>query len=127
MIEIDCKTSEEIASWFIAGTCELIPKCFSISPYHVHDLIIDSKTAPIEYSILCGSFEEFYIRPLNTCIADNYFLVCEADRLVFNGDSPMLPNDLSGLADSILCHKIESCPGYPGFVRLRVLGETNYN
>ena len=51
----------------------------------------------------------------------------ETDELAFVEDFPVLPNDVSGLADTIECYKIEPYLRYPGFVRLRVLGKMNYN
>ena len=127
MTEYAGKSNEEMASWFIASTCQLLPKSVSVVSDHMHDLIMTSRPVPRCIRILCGSAAEFYIRPLNTCISDIDFLISRADELAFSGDFPVLPSDMSGLADTIECYKIESYHRYPGFVRLRVLGEMNYN
>src|SRR6218665_674197 len=121
------KSNEEMASDFITGTCDVIPKSYSPSSDHMHDLVISDDELPKEYTIVCGSRAEFYIRPLNTCIEDIDALLCRADQLAFDGDFPVLPTDISGLADTIHCFEIKSCRGIPGFVRLRVLGEMKYN
>src|SRR5688572_4915274 len=71
MMEYAGKSDEEIASAFIVGTCQFVPTSFSIASDHMHDLIMTQKPAPKEYSILCGSLAEFYIRPLNACITDS--------------------------------------------------------
>src|SRR6218665_1114957 len=121
------ESNEEMASDFITGTCQLIPKSFSPSSDHMHDLITSADPLVNQYAIVCGSQAEFYIRPLNTCITDIDFMVCMADQLAFSGDSPVLPSDISGLADTVECYEIKPYPGLPGFVRLRVWGEIKYN
>src|SRR6218665_1402972 len=121
------KSNEEMASDFITGTCQLVPKSLSSPSDHMHDLAMSKDPLRKRYSILCGSLAEFYIRPLNTCIADTDFLYCRNDELAFSGDFPMLRGDISGLADTIDCYEIESHYAFPGFVRLRVLGEMKYN
>ena len=127
MTEYADKTDEERASAFIVSTCQLLPKSFLLISDHMHDLIGSSSTAPKKYALLCGSAVELYIRPVNTCIDDLDFLVVQTDRLAFSGDFPVLPSDMSGLADNIKCCKIQTYHRYPGFVRLRVWGELNYN
>src|SRR6218665_1084098 len=117
---------EEIASWFITSTCQLIPKKDIVSD-RMHRLCRSSRTVPVLYLIHCGSTAEFYIRPLYTCVGDVDELTAEANQLGFNDDVPVLPADFSGLMDTIECYQIESYQGYPGFVRLRRLGETNYD
>ena len=118
------KSNEEMASDFITGTCEVVPK-FCSSSDHMHDL--SEGPLPKQHVIVCGSRAEFYIRPLNICIGDIDYLLCKADQLAFSGDFPVLPSDISGLADTIHCFKIKSYPGIPGFVRLRYRGEMKYN
>src|SRR6218665_971779 len=118
------KSNEKMASDFITQTCQLIPKSYSPSSDHIHNIDLSD---PKEYTIVCGSRAEFYIRPLNTCIGDIDYLVCNADHLAFSGDFPVLPSDISGLADAIHCYEIEPCHGFPGFVRLRDFGEMKYN
>src|SRR6218665_1144830 len=121
------KSNEEMASDFITGTCQLIPKSLSPSSDHMHDLAMSKDPLRKRYAIVCGSHAEFYIRPLNTCIADMDFLFCRNDDLAFSGDFSVLRGDISGLADTIDCYEIESYYAFPGFVRLRVLGEMKYN
>jgi len=121
------KSNEELASAFIISTCQLIPKSSLVYSDHMHNLLGSNIPVPNEYSILCGSNTEFYIRPLTTCIDDADYLVVQSDKLVFSRDSPVLPSDLSGLTETIKCLLIEPYDRYPGFVRLRVLGHMNYN
>src|SRR6218665_3255852 len=89
------KSNEEMASNFIIGTCQLLPKSFSSSPDHMHDIEMPTDPLPKQYSIVCGSQAEFYIRPLNTCITDIDYLVCHADELAFSGDTPVLPSGIT--------------------------------
>src|SRR5688572_29190703 len=121
------KSIEEKASMFIVSTCQLLSKSLSAVSDCMHDLVGSPSPAPKEYSILCGSTEEFYILPLNTCIDDYEALLCNTNQLATTGDFPVLPNDLSGLSDRIMFFKIEPYHRYPGFVRLQKLGEMNYN
>src|SRR6218665_3455294 len=93
----------------------------------MHNLLATHIPVPKEYSILCGSHAEFYIRPLITCVDDIDELIAHSDELVFSGDFPVLPSDLSGLLDTIKFYKIEPYDRYPGFVRLRMWGEMTYN
>ena len=116
------KSIEEKASMFIVSTCQLLPKSFSTVSDCMHDLVMSQSPAPKEYSISCGSTEEFYILPLNTCIGDIDALLCNTDQLAFTGDFPVLPSDMSGLSDRIMFFKIEPYHKYPGFVRLRNIG-----
>ena len=118
---------EEMASSFIVSTCELIPRSSLVLVDHLHNLIASKQPEPRQYLILCGSLAEFYIRPLRTCIGDLDRLIVRTDELVFNGEFPELPSDVSGLADKIYCFKIEPYDKYPGFVRLKRWGEMNYN
>src|SRR6218665_1572342 len=123
-----CKSNEEeLASAFIVSTCELIPKPSPVLVDHMHNLIPSICYEPKEYSIECGSSAEFYVRPLITCIDDKDNLIARTDELAFSGEFPVLPNDWSGLAETIRCYKIEPYYKHPGFVRLRILGEMNYN
>src|SRR6218665_3362732 len=121
------KSNEELASAFIVGTCQLIPRSSFIHSAHRHNLMASKNPTPIEYLIMCGSNAEFYIRPIMTCIDDLDFLIVRIDELAFNEDFPALPSDMSGLSDRITCHKIEPYDIYPGFVRLRIRGEVTYN
>src|SRR6218665_1153794 len=129
MYLVKSKAEIHVASDFITGTCQLIPKTYSSSYDQMHDLVIPEDTLPKQYIILCGSRAEFYIRPLNTCIEDADYLFCSAEILAFSGDFPVLPSDidLSGLAEVIECYEIKPCHGFPGFVRLRSLGVLRYN
>src|SRR6218665_659048 len=122
------ESNEESASTFIVSTCQMIPKSSSTAVSdHVRDLIVSKDPGNTTYSILCGSSAEFYIRPLYSCIDDIDCLLPSADELAFSGNSPVLPNDVSGLADSIMCFKIESSPRYPGFSHLQFVGKMKYN
>src|SRR6218665_721519 len=114
------RSNEDLASAFIVGTCQLIPRSSLVHSDHMRNLSPTKSPATAEYSIMCGSNEEFYIRPLNSCIGDVDRLIAQANELVFSGDFPVLPSDLSGLPDTIVCYKIEQYNRYPGFVRLRV-------
>src|SRR6218665_1694030 len=117
---------EEITSQFFVAGCLFLPNSCSVD-YYRRDVPIPSRlNKPIIYSIRCGSSEEFYIRPLNSCIDDLDAMKVIYDALVFSEDSPELPNDVSKLAESIQCYNAEPYPEYPGFVRLRQLGEMNY-
>src|SRR6218665_2188177 len=123
-----CGSNEEdLASAFIVSTCELIPRSSPVLVEHMHNLLPSPDREPKQYSILCGSNAEFYIRPLMTCIDDADNLIAKTDELAFGGDFPVLPSNLSGLADKINCFMTEPYNIYPGFVRLRLLGELNYN
>src|SRR6218665_1718462 len=127
MSEHEDKIDVESASAIIVSTCQLLPKSFSVVSDHMHNLVASREPTPKVYSILCGSFAEFYIRPLNPCISDIDFLICEGDHLAFTSDLPVLPTDMSGLSDTIICSKIESCQDYPGFVWLQFIGVMYYN
>src|SRR6218665_632602 len=129
MTEDADKSYDEMASDFIVGTCQLLPKSFSPVSDQMHNLMLTNTPRPKskEYSITCGSTAEFYILPLNTCIDDIDILICSANELAFSGDFPALPSDISGLSDTIECYKIESYHRYPGYVRLQILVEMIYN
>src|SRR6218665_3346347 len=120
MIEYPDMSMEEIPSEFIINTCQMLPMSCDV----VYDIDYLSRS---NCSIFCGSAMEFYIRPLNTCIADVDELHFKNDELAFSGDFPELPSDVSGLRDSIECYKIEPYLNYPGFVQLRYFGKVNYN
>src|SRR6218665_3558377 len=121
-------SNEESASAFIVSTCQSLPKSSSVAASdHLRNIIGSTCPAYKIYEIRCGSSAEFYIRPLNTCIDDIDYLCVKADELAFSGNIRVLPEDLSGLPDTIICSKIESCPGYPGFIRLSLFGEMKYN
>ena len=129
MTQYTRESIEEMTSAFITSTCQLIPKSVSklFVTDHMHGLSRFSGGVPTSYSIICGSTEELYIFPLNSCIGDVDVLRCEADGLAFSDDFPVLPTDLSGLFDTIRCLQIESYQGYPGFVLLRILGQLTYD
>src|SRR5688572_18115571 len=121
------KRMEEMASEFIVRTCQLLPKlCCGVSD-RIRMKIASTPRDAIKYRRLCGSSEEFYIRPLNPCIADVDALLYSTNQLAFTEDFPVLPNEVSGLADTITCFKVDPYLRYPGFVRLRELGKINYN
>src|SRR6218665_1274063 len=120
--------NEEIASGFITGTCELIPKSCPFVPDHMHAVLGFREQRSKCYFFPCGSSAEFYIQPFNTCISDTDALLCCTDGLALSGDLPVLPNDVSGLLDTIEWLKIEPYyDRYPGFVRLRGFGKMNFN
>src|SRR6218665_617335 len=121
------KSNEEMASDFIVHTCQLLPRWNAHVSDHMQNLVMKDSHPPNKYAIVCGSTAEFFIRPLNTCIADFDYLTCSTDELAFCGDFPVLPEDISGLADTINCYEIESYDEFPGFVRLRSSGELKYN
>src|SRR6218665_3929570 len=128
MTEYAGESIEEMASAFITSTCQRFQKAFSIVTDHMHDIIrYSGEDVPRWYSIRCGSTEEFYIFPLNSCVGDVDELKCGASQLAFRDELPTLPTDLSGLLDTIKCYQIVSCRRYPGYVRLRFWGELNYN
>jgi|SRR6218665_581328 len=120
-------SNEEMASYFITETCQLLSKSFTPSSDHMHDLAMATDYLTKGYAIYCGSEAEFYIRPLNKCIAYSDYLLARANQLSFSGDIPVLPSDRSGLVDSINCYEIVSYREFPGFVRLRHFGELMYN
>src|SRR6218665_2232748 len=101
------KSNEEMASNFITGTCQLLSKSFPASTYHMLDLVLSQDHLSKVYMIVCGSLAEFYIRPPNTCIADIDYLVCEVDRLAFNGGFPVLPSDRGGLNNAFAGYEVE--------------------
>ena len=114
---------EEMVSEFIVGACQ---NC-QMLPISC-DLLYDREhLGQTSYGMYCGSAVEFYIRPLNSCIADVDELVFANCAMAFVEDFPELPSDVSGLSDSIKCYKIEPHLTYPGFVRLRDFGEVNYD
>src|SRR6218665_1988547 len=123
------KSNKEMVhvSDFIIRTCQLLPRWRPHASDHMHNLTLNDSHPPNQYGIVCGSTAEFFIRPLNTCIGDFDCLVCNTDHLAFSGDFPVLPNDISGLADTINCYEIKSYDEFPGFVRLRPSGEMKYN
>ena len=123
-------SNEELVSAFIVSTCQLLPKSIPVLSDHMQSIMVFKYTtpaAPAQYSIVCGSSVELYIRPLNPCVGDLDFLLLQTDELAFSDHFPVLPSDISGLADTIQCCKIEPYIGYPSFVRLQVLGDMNYD
>jgi len=126
-MEHSCKSNEEMTSAFIANTCQLTPRSPLVLFDEMHNLMSCKSSMAKEYAVFCGSYAELYIRSLITCIDDVDVLIAQIDQLVYEGNIPVLPSDLSGLADTIECYKIEPCHNYPGFVRLRVGGEMLYN
>src|SRR5678815_2490244 len=98
MTDHGVKAIEEKASLFIVSTCQLLPKSFYTVYDCMHDLLMSRRPAQKQYSISCGSLDEFYILPLNTCIDDSDELICNTNLLSFTEDFPVLPSDLSGLS-----------------------------
>src|SRR6218665_2393644 len=121
------KSNEEMTSFFIMGTCQLLSKSFSPSHDDMNSLLTSHNSISKQRVIVCGSQAEFYIRPLNTCITDIDVLFSPTDELACIGNIPVLPSDISGLSDTIGFFEIESYYAFPGFVRLRFLGEMKYN
>src|SRR6218665_446699 len=123
------KSNEELASEFIVGTCQLISRSVHVISDHrpMHNFMVSAGQASTEFAAVCGSFAEFYIRPLIGCVDDLDVLEPTAAELVFSGEFPALPSDLSGLDDTIKCFKIEPYDMYPGFVRLLEWAELSYN
>lgn len=118
---------EEIVSEFIVGTCQSLPKSCAVVSFCKNIPIPGPHHKPITYSIFCGSSEEFYILPLSRCINDLDHLQFDCHTMAFIEDSPQLLNDVCDLADTIECYKIVPYHKYPSFVRLRRLGNMNYN
>src|SRR6218665_554928 len=112
---------DEMASKFIVGTCQLLPKSHDPVSNFIHTFKLN------QYFIPCGSSAEFYIRPLTPLIHDIDRLIVYTDVLAFREDIPILPADVSRLNDTIKCFKIVPYLEYPGFVRLQFFGEMNYN
>ena len=127
MTEYSDKWLEEISSDFIVRTCQLLPEFPDYAHDRCHIPTQSLSCLPITYRALCGSGQEFYIRPVNQCIDDMDMLLYQLDRLAFVDDIPVLPNDVSDLADAVECLRIEPCFGYPGFIRLRLMGTMIYN
>ena len=113
-------------SAFIASTCQLIPKSSLVLSDAVHNLVASKDPSRRHYSVMSGSYAEFYIRPVITCIGDVDYIIHLAHQLV-DEDIPVLPSDIRGLPDTIECYKIEPYQNYPGFVRIRFDGEMIYN
>ena len=120
---------EEIVSEFIVGSCQFLPKSCAFASFAKQIPVPGPCHDPMSHSIFCGSGEEFYIHPLNKCINDLDQLEFDSHKLVFIDESPQLINDLhvSDLSDTIECYKIVPYHQYPSFVRLRLLGNMNYN
>src|SRR5688572_2260064 len=106
MMEDEDKSVERTSSDFLVHTCRLVPKLHDAVSDRIHIPVPSSNRVPIMYAMICGSIEEFYIRPLNTCVDDIDALYYPVDKLAFVEDLPVLPNDVSGLADLIDCYKI---------------------
>src|SRR6218665_3493121 len=123
------KSNAKLASEFIVDTCQLFPRSVHAISDHrpMHNFMVSAGQASTEFVAVCGSFAEFYIRPLIGWVDDLDVLVPRAAELVFSGEFPALPSDLSGLDDTIKCLKIEPYDMYPGFVRLREWAELSYN
>src|SRR6218665_281240 len=128
MLEYANKSVEEIASQFIVRTCQLLPKSHDDAP-RPNDRILTyvSCRKPKIYAMHCGSSAEFYIRSVHSIVNDSDSLIWNASVLAFIDHIPGLPNDVSRLNDTISCLKIEPCKKYPGFVRLRCIGDLNYD
>src|SRR6218665_21275 len=113
------ETLEKVIWDFVVDKCQLLPKSY--------DAVSEYLQGVDEYYIQCGSTMEFYIRPLNSGINDIDALVIKRNHLAFQGDFPVLPNDVSRLHDTIKCYRIESHLTFPSFVRLRFGGKLNYS
>src|SRR6218665_1607661 len=127
MAEHADKSDEELASACILGACQLIYGPYFVLSDQMHNLVGSTLPATTEYVIECGSYAEFYIHPPNPCIGDLDVLIARTDELVVTGDFPVLPGHMGGLADTIKCFKIEPYDRYPGFIRLQIFGEMNYD
>src|SRR6218665_3315385 len=98
MTEYVDKSNEEMASEFIIGTCQLLPRfVYIVSNYiPMHNFTVSDGQAPTENAAVCGSFAEFYIRPLIECVDDVDLLIARTSpEFVFSGEFPVLPSDLS--------------------------------
>ena len=118
---------EDKISDFIVCATQLIPKLYDALTDRVQELLNPEFRLPTMHVTRCGSSEEFYIRPMIPCITDIDELWCTTYELAFEEDFPVFSQDVSVLADAIKCYKIEPYPQYPGFVRLQVLGNMNFN
>jgi len=117
----------ELTSAFIVNACQLLPKSSSTVTDHMQNMVKSACPSQGVYGISSGSSAEFYIRPLNTCIGDHDDIFARSHEIAFIDDVPVLPRDISGLDATLICCKIESDKRYPGFLRLRGLGEMKYN
>src|SRR6218665_1188050 len=123
MMEYHDISMEENVSKFVVETCQMLPK-----DTKTYDPVSDCMLDAMAYVVHCGSAMEFYIRPLVfQSAADIDALIFEADELTFDGDFPMLPQNVSSLYDTFRCHSIELYLGYPGFTRLKSMGKLVYN
>ena len=127
MIENADKWLEEMSSEFIVRTCQLLPESCAFTSNRMHIPMPPPCCLPIWFITYCGSSHEFYIRPVNPCIDDIDILAYRVEELAVVEGSPVLTNDVSRLADTVECYKIEPYFKYPGFVRLRALGTMHYN
>src|SRR6218665_3528749 len=118
---------EETSSDFIVRACQFLPESCAYAPDRIRIPNDSSSHLQTRYNAFCGSSEEFYIRPVNQCIDDVDALLYNVDELAFVEDFPVLPNDVSHVADSTKCFKIEPYFIYPGFVRLHFMGIMLYN
>ena len=120
---------EELASAFITGTCQFLPKSYDDNVANRRPMIqiIAFTEEPTQYAMFCGSGAEFYIRPVNSIIDDSDMLMWLASDMAFIEDLPVLPNDVSQLNHKITCYKMEPYRSHPSFVRLRELGEMNFD
>src|SRR5688572_24279775 len=86
MTEQAGKSTEEMASAFIASTCRLLEKSSPILSDNMHNLVESSNLEPTEYSVLCGSAAEFYIIPPIKCIDDVDIAFARNNKLAFSGE-----------------------------------------
>src|SRR6218665_489654 len=121
------KLMEVFASELIVSTCQSLPKSYAPVTDRPRCPIPSVCLGPINHSWFCGSSAEFYIRPLNSCIDDTDKLYSSVNKMVFTEDIPVLPEHVDCLADTFQCYKIDPHPSYPSFVRIRHLGDMNYN
>src|SRR6218665_1655447 len=84
MTEYAGEKDEEGVSAFIVGTCQFMPRTSQSSlAYSDHMLnLMPSINRPlVDYSVVCGSLAESYIRPIISCIEDMDFLVAQTVSL----------------------------------------------
>src|SRR6218665_1847502 len=127
MTEYAGKATEEAVSEFIVSTCQVLPKSCAVASDLLHAPVPSLRFDQYNNYWHSGSGAEFYIRPVNVCVNDVDELNSNVNRMAFTTDFPVLPDYVHYLADSFQCVKIEPSLRYPGFVRLRNLGEMNYN
>ena len=117
----------EDVSAFIVGTCQIHPKTPVDVFVRTQFSALPANGNNYKHKFRCGSFMEFYIKPINSCIGDMDFMVFDANVLAYTEAVPVLPVDYRGLLDTVACCQIVPFDDYPGFVQLQSFGEVNYN